>query len=244
MPKTKQVVLMLAVMAGMFLVSCGGGHANAPGQINKTLSVDDFEKKIQEGNARVIDVRTSGEYESGHLKGALNYDVSSDGFEQELSHVDKSKPVMVYCLSGGRSARAADIMSGMGFKEVYNMEGGVIRWNAEGKALEIGDAAVEKTGMTMEGFEQQVRSEKYVLVDFNAKWCKPCVKILPVLEALAERKKDKMILLRVDADDNPDLMKEKGISEIPYLELYKDGKRIWQHSGTIEEAELLKETNL
>ena len=40
------------------------------------------------------------------------------------------------------------------------MEGGVIRWNAEGKALEIGDAAVEKTGMTMEGFEQQVRSEK------------------------------------------------------------------------------------
>ena len=57
---------------------------------------------------------------------------------------------------------------------------------------------------------------------------KPCVKTTACAGGFGRKEKDKMILLRVDADDNPDLMKEKGISEIPYLELYKDGKRIWQ----------------
>jgi thioredoxin-like negative regulator of GroEL len=68
--------------------------------------------------------------------------------------------------------------------------------------------------------------------------------MLPFLEAIAEKKKDKMTLLKVDADDNKDLLKQKSISGIPYLELYQDGKLIWKHEGFIEEVDLLKETKL
>lgn len=67
---------------------------------------------------------------------------------------------------------------------------------------------------------------------------------MPVLEALAGRKKDKLILLKIDADENKDLLKQKNISDIPYLELYNNGKLVWSHKGTIKEDEMLRETGL
>jgi thioredoxin 1 len=51
-----------------------------------------------------------------------------------------------------------------------------------------------------------------------------------------------MSLLKIDADVNKELIKQKGISDIPYLELYKDGKLVWKHDGFIDEDQLLKET--
>jgi len=48
------------------------------------------------------------------------------------------------------------------------------------------------------------------------------------------------MLLKIDADENPTLMTEKGIRAIPYIELYKDGKLIWQHSGIVTEEQLMQ----
>ncbi|MEO8759652.1 MAG: thioredoxin family protein, partial [Bacteroidia bacterium] len=93
-------------------------------------------------------------------------------------------------------------------------------------------------------FNKAVTSDKYVLVDFNAKWCKPCKKMAPMLESIADKKKDKLILIKIDADENKELLKEKQIEAIPFFELYKDGKLVWKHQGEIDEATLLKETNL
>jgi phage shock protein E len=72
------------------------------------------------GNALVIDVRSPGEYASGHLQGAVNLPL--DRFAQEIGRVapDKSVPVMMYCLSGARSGGACRLMQQLGYRQVIN----------------------------------------------------------------------------------------------------------------------------
>ena len=71
-------------------------------------------------NALVIDVRSPGEYASGHVQGAINLPLNC--FEQEIGRVapDKNVPVMMYCLSGGRSGGACRLMQQLGYQQVIN----------------------------------------------------------------------------------------------------------------------------
>lgn len=213
--------------------------------INTTIPVNDFEKQIKEKkDIQIVDVRTPDEFKGGHLKNAFNIDYRNAEFTSQVDALDKSKPTYVYCLSGGRSASAASQMEKMGFIEVYNMEGGMLKWNAAGKAVENPAASNNTPGMSMIEFNKLLSGDKYILVDFNAPWCAPCMKMLPELEALVAEKKDKLSLVKIDADKNKNLMKEKGINGIPHLELYKGGQLIWKHDGYISRNQLLLETKL
>ena len=243
----KNIIFASLLFIGVSTTSCQSQtKSNSSKQINSTISVDEFDKKLVETkDVQLVDVRTPEEYQEGHLKNALNYNINGSDFDTELSKLDKTKPVMVYCLGGGRSAEASEIMEKKGFSEVYNMQGGIMKWNAANKPTDKNPVSSnEKKGMSLNDFNSKITSDKYVLVDYNAKWCKPCKRMIPMLEALAEKKKDKLILVKIDADENKDLLKEKGVDAIPVIELYKDGKLVWKHSGEIDEATLLKETKL
>lgn len=139
---------------------------------------------------------------------------------------------------------AAEQMHNMGFSEVYNMKGGIMKWNRAGKPTVNGGESKKATGMSIDDFNKQVSKNGYVMVDYNAQWCAPCKKIAPMLDKVVSEKKGKLDLLKIDADENKELLNEKGIEGIPYLELYRDGKLVWTHSGLIDEATLLKETKL
>ena len=231
--------LTMILLLSLALASC----QNTPSKGGK-VSVDEFEKLISSAkNVQLIDVRTPEEFEGGHLTNANNININSSDFEQKISTLDKSKPVYVYCLSGGRSSSAAGFMRKSGFAVVYEMPG-IMAWRNAGKPLETGLAATAKKGMTTDEFNQLVTDKKYVLVDYNAVWCQPCKKLIPILEKIASDKKDKLILKKVDADENADLLKQKAIDAIPYLELYKDGKLVWKHQGFIDEQTLLSEIKL
>lgn len=78
----------------------------------------------------IVDVRTSGEFETGHIEGALNIDVGLPNFKEEIDRLDKNKKYLVYCRSGNRSKFAGRIMESLGFKEVYDLDGGIVG-NAE-----------------------------------------------------------------------------------------------------------------
>lgn len=80
--------------------------------------------------AVVIDVRTADEYHSGKIPTAINIDVMDEDFTDKIRALDRSKTYFVYCYSGGRSARACDIMSRHGLK-VYNLAGGISHWVGE-----------------------------------------------------------------------------------------------------------------
>src|SRR4051812_6406826 len=99
-------------------------------QTRTSLTADEFEKAITtQENIQVLDVRTHGEYFSGHIQNSLQADWN-DGkeFERRLAFIDKNKPVYVYCLAGGRSAAAAQKMRNAGFKNVYELKGGTNAW--------------------------------------------------------------------------------------------------------------------
>ena len=112
----------------LFLPGCqkgagGGSGSNADssgpvdGKTAKTMVAD---------GARLIDVRTVGEFSRGHIDGAVNIPVNEVG--SRLSEIDpQGGPVIVYCQSGGRSAKAAQILRGAGYSEVYDL-GGIGNW--------------------------------------------------------------------------------------------------------------------
>lgn len=72
----------------------------------------------------IIDVRTKGEYDNGSLKDArVGYNFSSGEFEEKLDSLDKSKTYYLYCASGNRSGKAAQLMKERGFENVHNLGG-------------------------------------------------------------------------------------------------------------------------
>lgn len=79
-------------------------------------------------DARLIDVRTPEEFREGHLPGSININWEGDDFKEEVKIFDKNEPVFVYCEAGARGTDAAKYLSGEGFKEVYNLEGGFQEW--------------------------------------------------------------------------------------------------------------------
>jgi rhodanese-related sulfurtransferase len=86
-------------------------------------------RKAIAAGARVIDVRTAGEFSVGHLPGAEN--VPIDTLTQVAGSWDRKTPVLVYCATGARSLNAAQWLSANGFERVYNLEGGIVAWDGE-----------------------------------------------------------------------------------------------------------------
>lgn len=88
--------------------------------IKKLLGISpkpDYRELIRSG-ALILDVRTKGEFQSGHFKGSVNIPLQS--LQQQIGKLDKNKPVIACCASGMRSASAKSILRSAGFKEVYN----------------------------------------------------------------------------------------------------------------------------
>jgi rhodanese-related sulfurtransferase/rubrerythrin len=105
------------------------------------------DKKVDE--VTILDVRQPVEYEAGHIPGALLMPLPE--ITDHLQRIDRTKPVMVYCASGGRSRMAAQLLSGQGFNPIINVAGGFNAWAGEaaflgqekGVALFDGVASVE-----------------------------------------------------------------------------------------------------
>ncbi len=80
---------------------------------------------------QLVDVRTEGEYMSGHIPNAENINVMSPDFMTKLEFLDRNKPYYVYCASGNRSKTACSQMVNMGFKNVNNVRMGIMGWSGE-----------------------------------------------------------------------------------------------------------------
>lgn len=189
--------------------------------------------------ASILDVRTPAEFSKGHLQNAANIDWNGNQFQSEVAKMDKATPVFVYCLSGGRSTSAAIYLRAQGFEEVYELEGGLLKWRAAGLP-ETTSPAFNSTGMTKAQFDSLLQDDRMVLVDFYADWCAPCKKMKPYLEEIARTMSDKVRVLRINADDNQRLFRELHIDTLPVLQLYRKDTLTWTYSGYISREEVLK----
>lgn len=202
----------------------------------QSVNPGDFEKGLGKEGVQVLDVRTAAEFNSGHIKNALQADwTNNEQFRDRISYVEKDKPVYIYCLAGGRSHAAASWMRENGFKNVVELEGGINAWKRDNKPVE---GASNEPQMTLAQYLASIPKNKTVLVDFGATWCPPCVKMEPVLQKLEEEKDLGFILLRIDAGVHTNLMKELNIGPIPTFLIYKNGTEVWRKQGLVSKDEL------
>ena len=231
-------ILFSTALAALLLNSCNIGQTQ---NTQTNLSATEFADKIKElPNATIIDVRTPDEFSKGHLVNANNYDWNGDEFEKQIAPLDKSKPIFVYCLSGGRSSSAASKMRSDGFKTVFELDGGIMKWRGA-NLPETTDNTVTSKGMSKMQFDALLNSDKLVLIDFYADWCAPCKKMKPYLDEISKDMADKVIVIRINADDNQALFKELKIDALPVLQLYKNKTLTWTNTGFIDKAEVVKQ---
>jgi len=93
--------------------------------------------------------------------------------------------------------------------------------------------------LTEENFEQETqRTDKLALVDFYATWCEPCSMLSPVIEKVAGEMSDKVVLLKVNVDENPTGSAKFGVDRIPMVVLLKNGEMVDSFTGFRSEPEL------
>ena len=91
----------------------------------------------------------------------------------------------------------------------------------------------------MEKFNELIKSDIPVLIDFYAEWCGPCKAIMPVLEKVKEKLGDKARIVKIDVDKFQELAEEYHIQTVPTFIIFKKGESLWRHSGMIPEKELV-----
>jgi len=79
----------------------------------------------------ILDVRSEDEHSEGNIANSININYKSSDFQSKLDILDKSKIYLVYCVAGYRSKKSANIMKDKGFKYIYNMKGGMMKWKAK-----------------------------------------------------------------------------------------------------------------
>ena len=94
--------------------------------INEITSIDFQNKKNV-----LLDVRTSNEFKEGHLPNAIHIDVMNSEFSNKILLENKEKNYYIYCRSGTRSLKAYSMMKNLGFKNLINLEGGILAFRGE-----------------------------------------------------------------------------------------------------------------
>lgn len=134
----KKLILIGLIIPAALFASCqtspskqgteASENAEQAGKI-QSISQEEALPMLQDSTIITIDVRTAEEIAAGYIDGTdLFIDVNGN-FDAGLALLDKNKTYLVYCKSGARSSRAAEIMEKAGFTHIYNLEGGISSWN-------------------------------------------------------------------------------------------------------------------
>lgn len=228
----KSKIFSFLLLAFLF-TSCQGQTSKAV----QTLDTGKFAEKLKTTeNPQLLDVRTPEEYSTGHIGNAVNMNWNGDDFVANAEKLDKSKPVFVYCKVGGRSAQAADKLAGMGFTEIYNLDGGIMKWNAAAN-----NAPTSKIiGICDQEYAELIKSSDRLMVDFSAKWCTPCQKMKPFMVKLEDEMKGKIKIVQFDVDENQTIVQQLQLTGLPTIIYYEKGKEVWRNTGFISEEDLKK----
>lgn len=201
------------------------------------FSAQDFAQLINHlTEATILDVRTPQEYRKGHIHDAMNADWNNSRFDEMVSELDKSEPVLVYCLSGGRSAQAVERLENLGFKQIYEMPGGMMEWRSE--ELPIDEVVVGDEGMNESDYNEMLNKDHQVLVDFYAEWCIPCKKMKPYLDKIRQDETLDLEIVRINVDEHQELCKSLKVVALPELRLYDGDEMLWRHVGYMDETDL------
>ena len=95
----------------------------------------------------------------------------------------------------------------------------------------------------MAKFNEIIKGEKPVLVDFYAEWCGPCKAMSPILKEVAEKVQGNAKIIKIDVDKNQQAASVYKVRGVPTLILFKNGKQVWRQSGVVQASELINLIN-
>lgn len=229
-----------ALLVLLALTSCLSNSAQEA-MINKTVPANEFRQlTVSKKGAVLVDVRTPAEFAEDHLPNAINIDYNAGDFQTKMQQLDKSKPVLIYCLSGGRSGKALQWMGEAGFREVYNLKGGILQWKAGNLPLTTTATASGWQGMSKEEYRQLTSGDIPVVVDFNAPWCGPCKQLKPILEEIQKEYAGKIKIVPINIDQHKSLARSMYVNNIPLLIYYENGQPKINQEGFLDKEGLLK----
>ena len=224
----------------MSIALCGCDD-NQSSQIETIVNVSalEFQKAIST-NGIILDVRTPEEVNRGHLKNATIINFYDKDFKDKAKLIPKDKEVYVYCLSGGRSSEAANILADLGQKKIFNLTGGINAWLSEGLPTTQPKQEVNHNfnSLGADELETIINSFDKVLIDFHTKWCAPCKKMSPIIDELHKELKGQVKIVKFDLDLNKELAKIYEIKAIPTFLFFENGELKWREVGLVSKAQL------
>jgi rhodanese-related sulfurtransferase len=132
--RRRSVAAVLATLTFIApLAACSSG-SDAVTDVTPSQAVE----VLAEPGVTIVDVRTPAEFAEGHLPGAVNVDVESGSFEQQIQQLPTDGTYFVYCRSGNRSGVATDQMATLGFTDLYDLQGGIVDWQSAGGQVVAG----------------------------------------------------------------------------------------------------------
>lgn len=225
----RALYLSLLLLLGVLLYGCGaastgeqvkntgGGIAATSGAYHK-ISPEQVEKLIDSGVAMIlVDVRTAGEYKSGHIKGAVNIPVEQIVSSKPTQLTSSTAQIIVYCATGNRSKVAVEKLAAYGYTEAYDMgglntwSGGVVTGDAATTASPVGTAGGVLSSFTAKDLDGNfvtaalLRDNKLTMVNIWATFCNPCISEMSGLGKLSAAYKDKGVMILgivIDASDS------------------------------------------
>ena len=223
-------------------ILCFFSCVNTNSQIIKNVDAEKFSKLVETGEGIIIDVRTSQEFNSGHIIDATNIDYYSKDFTDKLNVVRKDVPIYVYCRSGRRSSSAAKEMEKLGFIKVYNLTRGIGSWQAEGYQIKKSIEGKYSTQPKISRIElnEIINNNKTVLINFSTQWCVPCKKMKPVIEEI-ERENPEVKVVYIDADVNKELVKIYQIIGVPVFIVFNNGEEFFRKTGICKKEEIMNQ---
>ena len=125
-------ILVVIICLGFVLTSQSDPDSKHITAISAKEAAELIDKHDEESEFVILDIRTPGEFKSGHLAESVLIDFYSQTFAENLSRLNKEKTYLIYCRSGNRSSKSLEILKKLKFQKVYHMASGIRSWQSEG----------------------------------------------------------------------------------------------------------------
>lgn len=124
----KPILFFLSIGLLLLTTNC---KEESKGEI-KLVTPEEMQTLLEAEDVQLVDVRTPEEYKEGFIENSQNIDFNSPTFDEDITKLDKNKPVILYCKSGGRSAKCGEKLLKAGFVKIFDLEGGITQWIFQG----------------------------------------------------------------------------------------------------------------
>ena len=227
----------LLIFTLIFSISC----SNKNTLVFEKIDILSLDKILNDTDIIILDVRTSEEINAGYIPNSTFIDYYDKNFENKINLIDTSKKIYTLCKSGGRSVKAAEILSKNGFRNVYNLEGGFMRWKANKMPYDINLVNNDSSNsflISEKSLDSLIKNNTNTLIYISTKWCSPCKKMEPIIDKFVDDN-GSLKVIKIDLDANAYAQEKFDVKSLPAFVLYENNSVVWHKNGIIAYDDLI-----